>query len=175
MKTPAFAIALLLSASASATSAAPASPAPSAVCNVKADVTDIDPKGLNVRSAPGGAVLTRLVDRGDWIEVHITGLHGDWYEIDRANQISNDNPDIDGVMWRGKGYVHKSTVGISGLQQGTAIYADHDLKSRVLVRSADGDQATELLGCWQDFYKVRIKAGTGWTKGACTNQNTTCS
>ncbi len=144
-------------------------------CSVKVDVTDTDPKGLNVRAAPGGKVIAALVDKADWIELHVVGQDGDWYAIDRANQIDNNRMGEDIVMWRGRGYVHKSTIGLSGLQQGATIYADHDAKSRVVVRNASGDQPTRLLACWQDFYKVQTGQGTGWTKEVCTNENTTCA
>ena len=63
----------------------------------------------------------------------------------------------------------------SGLQSGTTIYVDHDLKSRALISSPEGDQPTDLLGCWNDFYRVHIKKGSGWTKGVCLNQLTTCA
>jgi hypothetical protein len=155
--------------------AATPKPQVATTCNVMVDVTDSDPKGLNVRAAPGGNVLTALVDHGDWMELHVTGELGDWYAIDRAEQINNDNPDEGGVVWRGNGYVHRKTVGLSGLQQGATLYADHSEKSRAVVKNADGDQATELLGCSGNFYKVHIKKGTGWTKQVCTNENTTCS
>jgi hypothetical protein len=165
---------MLLSATPLA-NAAPPAVTPTA-CSITVAVTDEDPKGLNVRATPGGKVIAALIDNADWIELHVTAQVGDWYEIDRANQIDNENTSADDiVLWHGKGYVHKSTVGLSGLQQGTTIYADHDLKSPTLVKNADGDQKTDLLGCWKDFYKVRIKAGTGWTKEVCTNENTTCS
>ena len=145
------------------------------VCSVTVDVTDTDPKGLNVRAAPGGKVLATLVDKADWIEMHVVGQTGDWYAIDRANQIDNNHMGEDIVMWRGHGYVHKSKIGLSGLQQGATIYADHDLKSRVVVSNASGDQPTRLLGCWQDFYRVQTAQGSGWTRNVCINENTTCS
>jgi len=155
-------------------SAAPAAP-PVTVCNVTVDVIDEDPKGTNVRATPGGKVLATLVSKADWIELHVSGQAGDWYEIDRADQIDTNAYDGTAPMWRGKGYVHKSIVGLSGLQQGATIYAGHDERAVVLVKNADGDQKTDLLGCWGKFYKVRIKQATGWTREACTNQNTTCS
>jgi hypothetical protein len=155
--------------------AAPAKLQAATTCNVMVDVIDSDPKGLNVRATPGGNVVTALVDRGDWMELHVMGQQGDWYAIDRAEQINNDNPDEGGIVWRGNGYVHRKTVGLSGLQQGATLYADHSEKSAVVVKNADGDQATDLLGCWNNFYKVRIKKGTGWTKQVCIDENTTCS
>jgi hypothetical protein len=167
---------LLLGVSPLANAAPPVpTPAPATACSITVDVTDEDPKGVNVRTTPGGKIIATLVDSADWIELHVTAQTGDWYEIDRANQIDNENMGNDIVLWHGKGYVHKSVVGLSGLQQGTTIYTDHDLKSRALVTNADGDQKTDLLGCWKDFYKIHIKQGTGWTKEVCTNQNTTCS
>lgn len=144
-------------------------------CNVTVDITDPDPRGLNVRAAPGGKVIATLVDKADWIELHVVGQSGDWYAIDRARQIDNNRMGDDIVMWKGRGYVHRSTVGLSGLQQGATIYFDHDVKSRAVVRSAAGDQATTLLGCWNEFYHVKIEKGVGWTKGVCTNENTTCA
>jgi hypothetical protein len=40
---------------------------------------------------------------------------------------------------------------------------------------AEGDQRVELLGCWGEFLKFRVKKGIGWTTQACTNMNTTCA
>jgi hypothetical protein len=79
------------------------------------------------------------------------------------------------VVFHGKGYLHKSVVGVSGMENGGTIYGDHDVKSKPLDLHAAGDQKVDLLGCWSDFLKVHVKKGTGWTRQACTNMDTTCS
>jgi hypothetical protein len=143
-------------------------------CNVIVDVTDTDPNGTNVRDAPSGkaiAVLAQPAGADDWIEVHVTGQSGDWYEIDGAKLIGDSVKSV----FKGKGYLHKSVLGVSGLQNGTTIWTDPDTKSRVLDPGAAGDQPVTLLGCSGDFLKVRVRKGTGWTKGVCTNQRTTCA
>jgi hypothetical protein len=58
--------------------------------------------------------------------VHVTGQLGDWYEIDRANLIDTDLPSGGKMIFQSNGYLHKSVVGISGMQNGDAIYLDHD-------------------------------------------------
>ena len=143
-------------------------------CNVDVNITDTDPKGTNVRAAPSGAIIATLKNTAadGWIEVHITGQAGDWYEIDRANLIDMEaDPKI---VFQGKGYLHKSVLGVSGMQNGAGIYIDHDVKSSPVDRHAAGDQQVDFLGCWGDFLKVHVKKGTGWTKDVCTNMNTTC-
>jgi hypothetical protein len=143
------------------------------VCNINVDVTDTDPKGTNVRATPGGKIVASLPAQAndDWIEVHVIGQDGDWFLIDSAKAVGDDEKPI----FRGRGYLHKSVVGTSGLQNGTTIWTDHDAASRPLDPSAMGDQAVTLLGCWHDFAKVRVKKGDGWTKGLCLNQRTTCA
>src|SRR5262249_25074240 len=132
------------------------------VCNVNVDITDFDPKGTNVRAAPGGKVIAVLPAQAtdDWIEVHVIGQAGDWFLIDGATAVGDDERPI----FRGKGYLHKSVVRTMGLQNGTTIWVDHDTKSRPLDREAMGDQNVTLLGCWHDFAKIRVKKGDGWTK-----------
>jgi len=163
---------LVAAAFAVACLAAPARAAET-VCNINVDVTDTDPKGTNVRAAPGGRIIATLASQpdDDWIEVHVTGQAGDWFAIDSATAVGDDEKTI----FRGKGYLHKSVVGASGLQNGTTIWIDHDVRSHPLDPSAMGDQEVTLLGCWHDFAKVRVKKGEGWTKGLCLNQRTTCA
>jgi hypothetical protein len=146
-------------------------------CSVEVDVTDTDPKGTNVRAAPGGAVVTALKNptENGWIEVHLSAQLGDWYEIDRARLIDNDLPPDGKILFQGKGYLHKSVVGVSGMQNGGVIYRDHDMRTDLIDPHAAGDQPVELLGCWGEFLKVHVKKGTGWTKQVCTNMNTTCA
>jgi hypothetical protein len=146
-------------------------------CNVSVDITDPDPKGTNVRAAPGGAVIASLSNPNveGWIAVHVTGQSGDWYEIDRANLINADLGPDGKVLFHGKGFLHKSVVGVSGMQNGGAIYRDHDVGSAAIDPHAAGDQKVDLEGCWGDFLKVHVRKGTGWTREACTNMDTTCS
>jgi hypothetical protein len=145
-------------------------------CNVNVDITDTDPKGTHVRAAPGGAVIVSLKNPtiDGWIGVHITGQFGDWYEIDRASLIDADLPPGGKTIFNGKGYLHKSVLGVSGMQNGGVIYADHDIKSSPIDLHAPGDQHVDLLGCWGEFLKIHVEKGTGWTKQICTNMNTTC-
>jgi hypothetical protein len=144
-----------------------------ALCNIRVDVTDSDPKGTHVRATPGGKIIATLPSPAvdDWVEVHVIGQSGDWFLIDSATAVGDDEKTI----FKGRGYLHKSVVGASGLQNGTTIWTEHDVASRALDRSAPGDQAVTLVGCWQDFAKVRVKKGDGWTKGLCLNQRTTCA
>lgn len=145
-------------------------------CNVRVDITDPDPKGTNVRSAPGGAVLKVLKSPptdGIWIEVHLSGQEGDWFEIDEATLIGGD-PDNQ-TLFKGKGYLHKSVVGVSGFINGAVVYSDHDARSAPIDPHADGDQPVDVLGCWGEFLNVHAKKGTGWTTMPCTNMVTTCA
>jgi hypothetical protein len=141
-------------------------------CNVTVDIIDNDPKGTHVRETPGGRVIATLptLINDDWIEVHVLGQSDDWFLIDSARQIG----DNERVLFRGKGYLHRSMLGSEGFLNGTVIWTDHDARSRVLDPHADGDQSVDFLGCWGDFVKVHMKKGTGWTQGLCLNQRTTC-
>lgn len=165
---------LLLFGAALLTLAASAHSAERQACDVTVDITDTDPKGTHVRAAPGGAAIASLKAPGEaWIEAHITAQLGDWYEIDGATLI--DPGGEDKSVFRGKGYLHKSVVGVSGMQNGGAIYADHDDASPPVDPAAAGDQDVRLLGCWGQFLRVQVKKGTGWTRQACTNMVTTCA
>jgi hypothetical protein len=145
-------------------------------CNAEVDVTDTDPKGTNVRASPGGAVVTALKDSSSdgFIMVHLTAQLGDWYEIDRAKLIDSTLPTGEKILFHGTGYLHKSVVGVSGMQNGGAIYRDHDMRTDLIDGHAAGDQQVDLLGCFGEFLKVHVNKGVGWTKAACTNMNTTC-
>jgi hypothetical protein len=171
---PAFAVALLALAP---TMSSVAQTADKQACNVNVDITDTDPKGTHVRATPGGAVIASLSNPNVevWIAVHIAGQFGDWYEIDGAKLINSDFGPDGKVIFHGKGYLHKSVVGVSGMQNDGAIYRDHDVKSDPVDLHAPGDQQVDLLGCWGEFLKVHVKKGSGWTRQACTNMDTTCS
>lgn len=142
-------------------------------CNVTVDVIDTDPKGTNIRETPGGRIVAMLPTplNDDWIEVHVLGQSGDWFLIDSARQIG----DNERLLFHGKGYLHRSMLGAQGLQNGTAVWTDHNARSRFLDPHASGDQEVDFLGCWGDFVKIRVqKKATGWTQGLCLNQRTTC-
>jgi hypothetical protein len=146
-------------------------------CDVKVDITDTDPKGTNVRASPGGAVIASLSNPNveGWIAAHVTGQLGDWYEIDRASLINADFGPDGKAIFHGKGFLHKSVVGVSGMQNGGAIYRDHDIRSDLIDPHAPGEQKVDLLGCWGEFLKIHVRKGSGWTREACTNMDTTCS
>ena len=105
------AVGLLLLALAPLAQAAGAAAEPQA-CDVTVDITDTDPKGTNVRAAPAGAVLAALKNPGEgWIEVHLTGQAGDWYEIDSATLLDTTLPEGSKSLFKGKGYLHRRARG----------------------------------------------------------------
>jgi len=147
-------------------------------CNVDVNVMDPDPAGANLRASPGGKVLRRLRATGSsdaWVSVHATAQLGDWIEIDSARLNDPALPSGEKLLYRGRGYLHLSTLGFDGLQNGTTIYRDHDSASRPIDDNAPGDQRITFLGCWRDFFHIRVAKGEGWTHGACLNMLTTCS
>jgi hypothetical protein len=142
-------------------------------CDVTVDVIDTDPKGTNVREMPGGKIVSALKlssTEEDWIEVHVVGQSGDWFLIDKATRIGDEEKTI----FTGRGYMHLSVLGSYGLENGMPIWADHDENSPPVTKEASGDQDVKFLGCWGDFAKIRAKEGTGWTKSLCLNGRTTC-
>ena len=61
------------------------------------------------------------------------------------------------------------------MQNGGVSNRDHDIRTDLIDGHAAGDQQVDLLGCFGESLKVRVRKGVGWTKEACTNMNTTCS
>jgi hypothetical protein len=152
---------------------APAAAAEAARCNVTLAVTDQDPKGLNVRSAPDAkASIVAVLKGGDYIEVHVTGQSGQWYAIDRATRI--DTQKNDEVIFKGKGFVHGSKIGGS-LDGGSAVLDKPDDKSGKPIKwDQEHDDDFKLLGCSGQFVKIQGKKAVGWSDAVCTNQLTTC-
>lgn len=163
-------------------------------CNIDVNVNDPHPGDTHVRDAPGGKVIAILkkTPNNDWIEAHVTGQVGDWFLIDRAWQVhvSGDNGDKT-ILFRGKGYMHKSVLGINGLAGGAAVYVAPDPDAqRLKVPFEDhgdfvisySDVGGELLDCKNDWLHIRMtypeawtKEFTGWTRHVCLNGVTTCS
>jgi|GEM_PF-1032774 len=153
------------------------SSAQTVACDVKLNVTDQDPAGLNVRASPGGAVVTALKARNRWVQVQVTGQSGEWARIDRATFISEDNAGGTAIF-RGLGWVAFSKLGIEELNQQALILAEPKDGARTVLKISEGDEANvpkaEVLGCDGLYLKVRVKGLVGWTQNYCSNQFTTC-
>jgi hypothetical protein len=161
---------------------APARLAGEQACDITLNVDDPDPKGMNVRAAPGkppGKVIHRLVPDGEWTEVHVTGQVGDWLRIDSAATVDDDGPEGMREVYRGDGWVHVSGLGISELMtgEGTELRAAADDKSKLLrkITYDNEPKRTRVLGCSGKFLKVDADGLVAWTRNYCTNERTTCS
>ena len=157
-------------------SSAAAAPAAGA-CDLKLNVTDQDPAGLNVRAAPAGAVIARLKAKDQWVQVHVTAQSGAWARIDDAGVFLN-NEGAPSRLFHGIGYVAFSKLGVEYLDPGAPILAAPDPGARQLAqlpRLEEGQMPKgEVLGCSGDFIQVRVNGIVGWTRYFCSNQYTTC-
>jgi hypothetical protein len=153
------------------------SSAQTVACDVKLNVTDQDPAGLNVRASPGGAVVTALKARNRWVQVQVTGQSGAWARIDRATFISEDNAGGTAIF-RGVGWVAFSKLGIEELNQQAVILAEPKDSAQTVLKISEGDEAkvpkADVLGCDGPYLRVRVKGLVGWTQDYCSNQFTTC-
>ena len=147
-------------------------------CDIALDVTDYDPKGLNVRSAPDAKsnVVAVLKQQGDWVEVHVTGQSGQWYAIDEATVYDNNLPTGEKIVFKGHGFVHGSKIGGSGLGGGTLVYDRPDEKTGKPIKWDDEyDDDVKVLACSGTWAKVQAKKAIVWSNAVCTNTLTTCS
>jgi hypothetical protein len=152
-------------------------------CDLSINVVDPDPRGLNVRSAPGkppGKVIAVLEPVGEWTEVHVVGQAGEWLLIDRAEAVDDEAPDGMREVFRGGGWVHSSGLGISELYtgDGTVLRTGPSDDAAEVLRVDDYDaQPTQVrvLGCRGTWLEVEADGKRGFTRHWCNNERTTCS
>ena len=149
-------------------------------CDIKLNVTDPDPAGLNVRASPDGAVIGALKAKDRWVQAHVTGDAGAWASIDHATLIQDETGGPDVTVFHGHGFVAFSKLGIETLNEGAAVLAAPAPDAKVLIKFPNDKDASELpkaeaLGCDGSFLKVRVSGVVGWTQQFCSNQLTTCN
>ncbi|MFI4936725.1 MAG: hypothetical protein ACHP7N_19145 [Caulobacterales bacterium] len=151
---------------------------PLRACDVRLNVTDQDPAGLNVRAAPAGAVIGALKAKGAWVQVHVTGQAGEWARIDGATLYDDALADGERPMFKGAGFVAFSKLGIEELKPNAQILAGPSDDARRLLAIPNEDESllppALVLGCSGAFLQVRVQGVVGWTRGFCANQRTTC-
>ena len=157
-------------AAATAASAAPAA------CDVRAYVVDPDPKGLNVRDAPGvnGGVVAVIPSDGDGTIVHLvaSGPNG-WVQIDRAETI-----DGTAVFDRKRGWVSGRMLGTETRGYGTRgvkLYAA--ARRGGAVGTVPPEAEVRVAGCSGDWVRVNYKKLGGWLEpeDQCPNPVTLCN
>jgi hypothetical protein len=172
-----------------ATPAAPATDVPGPhrfthSCDLSLNVVDPDPRGLNVRAAPGkppGKVIAVLEPVGDWTQVHVVGQAGEWLLIDRAEAVDDEAADGMREVFRGGGWVHASGLGVSELYvggEGVVLRAGPSEDAAEVLRIDDYDrQPTQVrvLGCRARWLEVEAGGKRGFTRTWCNNERTTCS
>ena len=155
-------------------------PTATVACDVTLNVTDPDPKGLNVRATPTtrGSIVAVLKPDGEWTSVHVTGQQGEWLSINRAETIDDNAKSGSRTVLDKPGWVHASKLGVSELfaGSGTVLRDKPANDGKVLLRIKDEDSLpTQLLACSGKYIKVRHGKLEGWTDSWCNNERTTCS
>ncbi len=147
-------------------------------CDIKLNVTDQDPAGLNVRATPGGAIVTALKAKGRWVQVHVTGQSGEWARIDDAREIRDETGQPEKLLFKGAGWVAFSKLGVEDFDSRARLFAAPNEKAKVVLSLEGSGDATapaeSILGCDGDWLRLRVMGVVGWTNAWCTNQLTTC-
>ncbi len=146
-----------------------------AACDVSAYVSDADPKGLNVRDAPGagGKVVGVIPKDGDGTIVHLTasGPNG-WVQIDRAENVEGT------VVFNGKGWVSGNMLATETRGYGTrGVRLRGEGRPGKVVGTVPPETEVRVAGCAGERIKVRYKSLVGWLgrEDQCPNPVTTCN
>jgi hypothetical protein len=155
-------------------------PADTVTCSISAWSSDPDPHGLNMRSAPDAKapVIARFVQRSDadgmLVEFSVIGFRGGWFLVERASYGDYGDPPPAVPLYAGKGWVHGSKLGGQLFAGRFHDRPDDAAPSRPYGVDTDAVQVRQLLACRGDWARVATDVGTGWVKGLCSNQVTTC-
>ena len=148
----------------------------SPACNVEAYVVDPDPKGLNVRDAPGveGRVVAVIPLDEDGTIVHLAASSANgWVQIDRAETVGGTV-----VFDKKKGWVSGNMLGTETRGYGTKgvkLYAA--ARKGSAVGAVPPENELKVAGCAGDWVKVRYKNLAGWLQAEdqCPNPVTLCN
>jgi hypothetical protein len=171
--------ALALTASASIAAKAPVPLQPSVACDVQLNVVDKDPKGLNVRTTPEVLPnnIRTVIRPADWIRVHVVGMAGDWYQIDRYEVFPDNGADDSEHDLPGghRGWVHKSMLGDVRVWHGGRMYAEPSAHGKPIYTFGPDEYDVTVLACRGAFLQIRYRNTVGWSGDICSNDRTTCA
>lgn len=143
-------------------------------CDVWALVTDLDPKGLNVRAAPDGSAAIRTTVPTS-APVHLAAQRGAWFLVCYASTP----PDTEeGVTLSVAGWVHGSKLGTGTRgydKQYTPLLAEpRDGAAEVGKGPMEGEVG--ITDCQAGWLKVKAGDQAGWLprEEQCNNSVTTC-
>lgn len=143
------------------------------MCQISAYVIDKDPKGLNVRSAPGSSseIIGNLSTTPIAVIVDVTASQGDWVELSKAQSPEK-------IEFQGTGWVYTQLLGTSTRgygSKGVSVYANPNAQSSAIGR-IPASTGVKLLGCEQSWALVEYQDLKGWIArdAQCPNPLTTC-
>lgn len=141
-------------------------------CAVSAYFVDQDPT-TNVRAAPAStAKVIAKVDPANAVAT-IREARSGWFRVDSIIDYENDKP-----LFRGRGWVHGSVLGLSVGSGEPKLYAEPSTHAMMLQRLTPDGNMLELIDCRGDWVKVRVdNTKMGWmaSSSQCSNPFTTCS
>ena len=168
------ALAALCSARTSTPQVAAGAPPPAA-CDVEAYVVDPDPKGLNVRNAPGanGGVVAVIPLDEDGTVVHLVASSPNgWVQIDRAETVNGT------VVFDRKGWVSGNMLATETRGYGTrGVKLRGEGRTGKVVGTIPPETEVRIAGCAGERMKVRYRSLTGWLEreDQCPNPVTLCN
>lgn len=149
-------------------------------CTINAWSNDPDPAGLNMRSAPDAKapVVARFAQRpegeGSLVEFDVIGFRNGWFLVTHATYGEYGDPPPKKPLYVGKGWVHGSRLSGQLFAGGFHDRPDDAAPGRPYGVDTDAVQVRQLIECRGEWAKVATDVGTGWVKGLCSNQVTTC-
>jgi hypothetical protein len=134
-------------------------------CSVALWVTDQDPNGLNVRTSPGGGIVTALRAKSRNVQVNVTGAAGAWAQINAATLYQTGSQT---TLFEGAGFVAFSKLGLAGgLGDGARVLAEPAEGARQLFAYHWSGESKappiDVLGCSGAYLKLRVNGVVGWT------------
>ena len=149
-------------------------PSGAVTCEGSAYIIDPDPKGTNVRSAPGreSSVLYVIPYDFEGTEVEVSAFSDGWVLIRSA-----DGPTTDFHSKR-QGWIHVSLLATTAVHPSgrkVPLYSSSDKRSPVIEMIA-GEKEAKLEGCIGGWRHVKIGKQRGWLApgDSCGNPVTTC-
>lgn len=141
-------------------------------CNISTYINDPDTNGTNIRAkASKDSKILKTIKNGE-VVVEITGYSNGWFEISSADEVG----DGDAVLFRGRGWIHSSIIGMDVANPDPRLYAEPRKQSRVLMKLKADESRLKLVACQGKWVKVETGGKTGWLSpdGQCGNPLTTC-